>query len=135
MELGLVNSMVFFQRNAYSALMELYSRQKESLNKVAYFTSDVFRDIDDSLFYMFRLYQATQARMYESLNYSISTSLVLLKLVNALSVAAICGSIIWWLAGYRRTQKDLKNLYGVVLQLPEGLISNKEVKTCIIENL
>ena len=64
MELGLVNSMVFFQRNAYSALMELYSKQKESINKVDYFTSAVFRDIDDSLFYMFRLYQATQARMY-----------------------------------------------------------------------
>lgn len=83
-----------------------------------YFTSEVFRDIDDSLFYMFRLYQATQARMYESLNYSISTSLIVLKLINALSVAAICGSTLWWLCGYRRTQKDLKNLYGVILQLP-----------------
>jgi hypothetical protein len=135
MELGLVSSMTFFQRNAYSSLMELYSRQAESINKVEYFTTDVFRDIDDSLFYMFRLYQATQARMYESLNYSISTSLVLLKLINALSVAALSAYTLWWFCGFRRTQQDLKNLYGVILQLPEGLISNKEIKTSIIENL
>jgi hypothetical protein len=60
---------------------------------------------------------------------------VLLQLINALSVAVIFGFSLWWLCGHGRTQKDLKYLYGVILQLPEGLISNKEVKTCITESL
>ena len=65
--------MTFFQRNAYEALRELQAKQYQNINKTAYFMQDVFEDIDDSIFYMFRLYQATQTRMYQGLNHYVTS--------------------------------------------------------------
>jgi hypothetical protein len=68
---GVVAGMVNFQRTLqtqiYSSLNKSYTNQEaiEVFNKID------FREIDESLFYMFKLYQATQAQIYLSLNYDI----------------------------------------------------------------
>jgi hypothetical protein len=92
--------MNFFQRNAFEALNELQHKQYQNINKTEYFMQNVFKDIDDSLFYMFRLYQATQARMYIGLNYSIDSSLYLLDILNILSTTILAFILIWWFWSY-----------------------------------
>lgn len=115
---GLVNSMTFFQRNAFAALTELQAKQKQNINKTAYFQQSVFKDIDDSIFYMFRLYQATQARMYQGLTYSVNNSLPFLDIVNTAAIFILVLVVCWWLKSYRGQQREMGQLYGTVLQFP-----------------
>lgn len=132
--MGLVNSMTFFQRNAYEALKELQRRQSEEVNKTEYFTRKVFQDIDDSIFYMFRLYQATQARMYEGLNFSVSESLIFLDILNSCSVAVFVLLLGWWLFGLKSQRRTLMQLYGAVLQFPETVMKKMVVED-VVEQL
>lgn len=105
LSLGLVSGMTFFQRNAYNALSELLAKQHQNINKTAYFMQDVFTDIDDSIFYMFRLYQATQDRMYKGLRYIVNSSLFLLDTINAFSTLILVFVMFWWIKSYRTQQR------------------------------
>lgn len=76
---GVITGMNFFTRRIKNLIYELKNKfystyeQMKSLSpkKKSYiqnlFNSLDFREIDQSLFFMFKMYQATQARIYESL--------------------------------------------------------------------
>ena len=64
LERGLVIGMNFFQRSVLDAI---YSDADSTLMKED-FLSVEFRNIDYSIFFMFKIYQATQARIFISLD-------------------------------------------------------------------
>ncbi len=76
--------MYFLQRSTMEALIEL--RDSPALNKTDYFKGKVFQDLDDYLFFMFRIYQMTQDRMYTGLTHSIADTMSLITVVDCLIV-------------------------------------------------
>ena len=63
LEEGLMSSMTYFQRIVYQAVFDL----KAGTEPEDYFKKKRFEDLDDYIIYMFKLYQATQARMNDGL--------------------------------------------------------------------
>ena len=70
LERGLVIGMNFFQRSVLDAI---YSDADRTLMKED-FLSVEFRNIDYSIFFMFKIYQATQARIFVSLEAALDNN-------------------------------------------------------------
>lgn len=57
-----------------------------------------FQNLDNYLIYMLRMYQMTQAKMFEGLQIFISDRTSILGLLTAFQFTVLFGSLIWWFA-------------------------------------
>lgn len=83
---------------------------------------DVYEDIDDSIFYMWQIWAELQSRMYQGLAYIIDKTLLLLFIINGFATAILTLVMIWWVSSFERKRKDVSDLYGIILQLPECIL-------------
>ncbi len=83
----------------------------------------VFQDLDDYMFYEFRIFQATQARMYEGLNYSINSGFTTLVGLNCLLTVTTVGMLLLWFFGLDGERAKLSHIYGIILQLPTKVVN------------
>ena len=99
---GLISTMQFFQRIVYQAVFDL----RESLQTPEeYFRKNIFEDLDDYIFYMFRLYQATQARMNLGLVNTINRQITNLAFYSTAQILLFLSVLGYWLY-WRETEKD-----------------------------
>ena len=94
LEEGLISSMQYFHRIVYQAVFDL---KANSTNPQAYFRQRIFEDLDDYIFYMFRLYQATQARMNEGLSNTIKIRIFILISLSAVAIALLALALVFLL--------------------------------------
>ena len=118
LERGLVIGMNFFQRSVLDAI---YSEAEGTLMKED-FRSVEFQNIDYSIFFMFKIYQATQARIFISLDQALqgnSTFDYVLFSLQILVFALVVG-FAWQFV--KREKQNLSNLAGEVLVVPLPVI-------------
>lgn len=71
--------------------------QQDPSQAPSLFKSPVYEDIDDSILYMFKIYQLTQARMVVALTKAISDRDDLMKTVTSLEVMFLLGFGLFWI--------------------------------------
>jgi hypothetical protein len=86
--------MELLHRRAMEAFMVLKDSPNE--NATALFTQKIHQDLDDYMFFMFLIFQATQARMYNGLTYSIINLGVILEQMNILATIIIVSIVAYW---------------------------------------
>ena len=99
---GLVAGMNFFQRETFGALLDLRDGQYTAEEKKVYFKDKVYQDIDDYIIYMFKLFQATQARMVQGMNTSINIKLTTSLYFKAAQVTVILLVMGVWILNRRK---------------------------------
>lgn len=133
LEGGLINSMQFFQRIVYEAVFDL---KKNNTDPHQYFRQKIFEDLDDYIFYMFRLYQATQARMNKGLAntmYYRVNSLVTMAAITIVILGALVGYWLWRLHGERM---KLATIWGYFVIYPVEMVREiKVVQQVLLQKL
>ena len=82
---GVNSGMNLMDRKTMQAYITL--KANSSANATEYFTQNVYQDLDDYQYYMFRIYQATQTRMFKTMTDSIEKHG---NTFNTYSYVAIC---------------------------------------------
>ena len=93
LEEGLLSTMQYFQRIVYQAVFDL---RKVGTSPQEYFRKNIFEDLDDYIFYMFRLYQATQARMNDGLTIAIQNRIIVLEAILGCSLFLYFSILCYW---------------------------------------
>ena len=94
LEEGLMSAMTYFQRIVYQAVFDL---KKTGVEPEEYFKKKRFEDLDDYIIYMFKLYQATQARMNDGLVKTLNSRIDFLLILFALEISILLASLSAWL--------------------------------------
>lgn len=104
----------------------------QNINATAYFKQAVYEDIDDYLIYMFRLYQATQARLVQGLNTSIDRTVGVSSKLLLVQGAILVIILFHWFYKMDAEMLKISNLYSQVLQFPKAIVKdNKNIMTTI----
>jgi hypothetical protein len=110
-------------------------RLSGSTNATATFISDVYQDLDDYMYYMFQIYQLTQARMYQGLSNTVQALSVDLTLINCAATILFLLVVLYWFINLKEEKLKLSYLYGYVIQIPEKIMSRKNVINKIKEHI
>ena len=95
--------MTYFQRIVYQAVFDL---KKNSTNPDTYFKQKIFEDLDDYIFYMFKLYQETQSRMNAGLEVALTNRInFLIELDVIQGVILVIVMIIWIINSKKQNAK------------------------------
>lgn len=136
---GILISMTYFERNIREALISLqsmYVTRTKPMYAGDYFQQTPFTECDKMLFYMFKIYQATQACIYNSY---IKTIYYLINLFMDISFV-LCFSFVvgaaLWLRSIRAQKEHLANLYGHLLLIPFIILkASTRITSCLKENI
>ena len=118
LERGLVIGMNFFQRSVLDAI---YSDADRTLMKED-FLSVEFRNIDYSIFFMFKIYQATQTRIFISLDEALEGNSTFDYVLFSLQILVFTLVIGFTWLFVKREKQNLSNLAGEVLVMPLPVI-------------
>ena len=133
---GVITGMNFYQRELATALYQFKNNDPATQDPEAFFLQNRFQDIDDSIIYMFKMYQATQQRILISLSVLIqermkfSLSCIIFESIIFLSILTA------WTFMIVNHKKQLAQIYGYFLLIPPHLIKeNKNIVRQAEENL
>lgn len=122
------------QRLIIEAALELNRTGIASAHEL--FQRSIYEDIDDSILYMFRVYQITQARMVEAMNLAVGANMSLMLSVCILETMFLLGLLMMWVWVYRRQQDSQRSRYGFILLIcPDIISNNKAIKTYVSRSI
>lgn len=115
---GLMDSMNFFQR----VIKEIIIKSYEGRAARPEFVKQSYKNIDLSIFYAFKMYQGTQARITRSLEICLNDhflKFMTVVIVEVLSFVALLGLIAWL---YFEEKKKSSFVCGILFLIPGRVV-------------
>jgi len=119
-------------RNVMSGMVKLMNNQANS----TIFSNSVFHDIDDYIYYLFKIYQALTNQIMNSVEGISNNINQNISIIVIFEIIILILALIIWIARINTEKKKLSNLYAQVLQLPQIIFrENKIILKILEENL
>jgi len=132
LNLGAVTAVNFMIRNVMSGMVKLMNNQANS----TIFSNSVFHDIDDYIYYLFKIYKALTNQIMNSVEGISNNINQNISIIVIFEIIILILALIIWIARINTEKKKLSNLYAQVLQLPQIIFrENKIILKILEENL
>lgn len=119
-------------RNVMSGMVKLMKNQANS----TIFCNPVFQNIDDYIYYLFKIYQALTNQIMNSVEGISNNINQNISIIFIFEIILLLLALLIWVVRISTEKKKLSDLYAQVLQLPQIIFrENKIILKILEENL